>query len=111
MRESRTKGPNKERAESKARSESERIERLSSALRSVAEIVDAALRDDHRSEYLAKQLAEQLAQVKVEPASEARAERKVERKNEPRTDGARVSTAVGLGAKVIVTPYVSSEMS
>jgi hypothetical protein len=107
MRESRTKGPNKERVESKARSEAERIERLSSALRSVAEIVDAALRDDHRSNYLAKQLAEQLAQVKVEPASDTR----TERTNEPRTDGARVSAAVGPGAKVIVTPYVASEMS
>jgi hypothetical protein len=99
MKESRTKGPNRERVESKARSEAERIERLSSALRSVAEIVDAALRDDHRSNYLAKQLAEQLPQVKVD------------RKAEPRTDATRVSSAVGVGAKVIVTPYVSSEMS
>jgi hypothetical protein len=73
--------------------------RLSSALRSVAEIVDAALRDDHRNEYLARQLAEQLAQVKVD------------RKSEPRTDAARISTAMGVGANVIVTPYVASEMS
>jgi hypothetical protein len=99
MGESRAKGPNRERVESKARSETERIERLSSALRSVAEIVDAALRDDHRSEYLARQLAEQLAQVKVD------------RKSEPRTDAARISTAMGVGANVIVTPYVASEMS
>jgi hypothetical protein len=115
MKESGPKVPNKERTESKARSEEERIARLSSALRSVAEIVDAALREDHRSEYLAKQLAEQLAQVKFDPKSE----RKVERKHEPRTDAARVSgrngesrsDAVGVAANVIVTPYVSSEMS
>jgi hypothetical protein len=99
MGESRAKGPSKERLDSKARSEAERIARLSSALRSVAEIVDAALRDDHRTEYLARQLAEQLAQVKVD------------RKSEPRTDAARISTAMGVGANVIVTPYVASEMS
>jgi hypothetical protein len=99
MGESRAKGPSKERLDSKARSEAERIARLSSALRSVAEIVDAALRDDHRNEYLARQLAEQLAQVKVD------------RKSEPRTDAARISTAMGVGANVIVTPYVASEMS
>jgi hypothetical protein len=61
------------------------------------------------------QPAEQLAQVKVDLKSE----RSAERKHEPGTDAARVSgrvgesrsDAVGVTANVIVTPYVSSEMS
>jgi hypothetical protein len=41
----------------------------------------------------------------------AAAQVKVDRKSEPRTDAARISTAMGVGANVIVTPYVASEMS
>ena len=91
MRESRGKSPSKERVEPKARSDAERILLLNQALRAVAEIVDAALRDDHRSEYLARQ--------KLEPPHVSA------------TPGQARSDAGGLGAKVIVTPYVSSEMA
>ena len=91
MRESRGKSPNKQRVEPKARSEAERILLLKQALRSVAEIVDTALRDDHRSEYLGRQ--------KIEPTQAS-----------PTPEQSR-SEAGGQGAKVIVTPYVSSEMA
>jgi len=107
MRESRGKVPNKERVEPKARSEAERILLLNQALRSVAEIVDAALRDDHRSEYFAKQVLEHLAQAKIEPG----AERKAEPPRASAGPGEFRCNASGAGANVIVTPYASAEVS
>jgi len=107
MRESRGKSPNRERVESKARSDAERIVRLNSALRSVAEIVDAALRDDHRSEYLAQQVVENLAQGKVE----SRTGRKTGMPQASARSGESRSDAGGLGPKVIVPPYGASAMS
>jgi len=87
--------PVKVREEPSGRTDAERIALLNRALRSIAEIVDTALRDDHRIEFLARREVEQRVEqmTDFEPVSSGRGESR--------------SDAADLRAKALVPPYVS----